>query len=84
MFDERLKTVFYWALGLIVTVAIALIFYSKEQEIKKLQSENASNCVDFHAGTFVYYFNGSKKGKKIIIDGDTHLEYENDSNWIKI
>ena len=83
MFTERVARFFYWALGIIITGVIALIFYLKEQEVKDRERIVATNCMDFHEGTFVYYFNGLKPNKKIFIKDDVHLEYENDSSWIK-
>ncbi|GEM_PF-5162192 len=83
MFSRGIRTAFYWALGIIVTGAMIYIFYNKELEVRAEQDNIASNCTDFHKGTFVYYFNGAKPDKKIFIEKDIHLEYKNDSNWIK-
>ena len=83
MFTDKVTRFFYWALGIIITIIIALIFYLKEQEVMERERNVATNCVDFHEGTFVYYYNGLKPNKKIFIKDDVHLEYKNDSSWIK-
>ena len=83
MFSKGIRNAFYWALGIIVTGAMIYIFYSKEMEIRKENEQIASNCSDFHQGTFVYYYNGLKPDKRIFINKDIHLEYKSDSNWIK-
>lgn len=83
MFSPLVRKLFHWTLGIIITAIIAYIFYSKEMEVRQKESLKPTDCEHFHKGTFVFYFNGTKPNKRIIINGTSHLEYENDSNWIQ-
>lgn len=80
MLSESKKNIAFLTLGLALILVVGYLFYQKEMETS---SKNTLNCSKFHKGTYVYYFNGTKPNKRIVIDKEVHLEYDSDTNWIK-